>query len=95
MNRIEINGWTRVSKRMARKLYDAGKTIRLCPCKANPCNEYYPMSFDISINDKWDVEPLEWEKKFDNRVNGFEFYNCQYNELGKYTSFYVRKEALA
>lgn len=95
MNKVEINGWIRITKAKARKLYDAGKTIRLCPVKAHPCNEYYPMSFDISLNDKWDVESLEWEKKFDSRVNGFEFYNCQYNELGKYTAFYIRKEELA
>lgn len=93
MNRVEIKGWTRVQKGTARRLYNAGKTIRLCPVKANPCNEYYPMSFDININDTWDVEPLEWEKRFDSRVNGFEFYNCQYNELGKYSAFYVREEA--
>lgn len=94
MNEVTINGWTRVSKRKARTLYDAGQTIRLCPVKINPCNEYYPMSFDMNLNDKWDVEPFDWEKTFDARTNRFEYYNCQYNETGKYAAFYVRKETL-
>ena len=94
MNRVEINGWVRVSKRMARKLYDAGKTIRLCPVKCHPCNEYYPMSFDMNKEDKFDVEPFDWEKTFDARTNKFEYYNCQFNELGKYSAFYVQKEVM-
>ena len=95
MNRVEINGWIRITKAKARKLYDAGQTIRVCPCKVNPCNEYYPLSFDINKDDNFTVEPLDWELKFDARVNRFELYNCQYNELGKYTAFYIRKEELA
>ena len=95
MNQIELEGWVRISKQKARKLYDEGQTIRLCPVKAHPCNKYYPMSFDMNKADKFDVEPLEWELKFDSRVNNFEYYNCQYNELGKYSAFYVRREVLA
>lgn len=94
MNRIIIDGWKRVSKRTARKLYNAGRKIRLCPVKANPCNEYYPMSFDISKDDKYEVEPLEWQMLFDSRVNAFEWYNCQYPELGKYSAYYVREEVM-
>ena len=91
MNQITIRGWKRISKKAARKLYEQGKKIRLCPCKVDPTNEYYPMSFDISLNDEYEVEPFDWQMKFDARVNAFEFYNCQYNELGKYTSFYIRE----
>ena len=92
MNMITIDGWTRVSKRTARKLYNAGRKIRLCPVKANPCNQYYPMSFDMSKDDKFEVEPFDWEMEFDTRVNRFEWYNCQYNETGKYSAFYVKGE---
>ncbi len=92
MNQIKIKDWKRVSKRTARKLYEEGKTIRVCPVKINPCNEYYPMSYDISKDDKFGGEPLEWEKKFDSRVNAFEYYNCQYNETGKYSAFYIKEE---
>lgn len=92
MNQVTIKGWTRVGKKVARRMYDEGKTIRLCPVKCNPCNEYYPMSFDMNKDDKWDVEPFEWEKTFDARTNRFEYYNCQYNELGKYSAFYIKEE---
>ena len=92
MNQITIGKYTRVSKARARKLYDAGTTIRLCPVKCDPTNEFYPMSFDINKDDRFDTEPLPWELKFDARVNNYEWYNCQYNELGKYSAFYIRKE---
>lgn len=92
MNQITVNGWKRISKKAARKLYNEGKTIRLCPVKAHPCNKYYPMSFDMNKGDKFDVEPFDWELEFDTRVNRFEWYNCQYNELGKYSAFYVKEE---
>ncbi len=97
MNQVEIEGWMRISKSMARKLYDAGQTIRVCPCKVNPCNEYYPLSFDMNKEDDVYSEPtmFDWEIKFDTRVNRFEYYNCQYNETGKYSAFYVKKEVLA
>lgn len=94
MNQITIDGWKRVSKKTARKLYNEGRTIRLCPVKFHPCNKYYPMSFDMSINDEWSVEPFEWEKTFDARTNNFEFYNCNLNETGKYSAFYVREEGV-
>ena len=90
MRNIEINGYKRVTKTTARKLYNAGQTIRLCPVKCNPCNAYYPMGFDMNKDDEFSVEPFDWELKFDTRVNRFEYYNCQYNELGKYSAFYVR-----
>lgn len=95
MNNITIGEWTRVSKKTARKLYDEGQTVRICPCKVNPANKFYPLSLDINKEDKFDVEPFDWELKFDTRVNRFEYYNCQYNELGKYSAYYVRKEVSA
>lgn len=91
MYQIKIKEWKRVSKREARKLYDDGVTIRVCPVKVDPCNEIYPMSFDINKNDQFEVEPFEWELKFDSRVNQFEYYNCNYNETGKYAAFYVKE----
>ena len=91
MNQITVDGWKRISKKAARKLYNEGKTIRLCPVKIHPCNEYYPMSFDMNKDDKFDVEPFDWELEFDTRVNRFEYYNCQYNELGRYAAFYVKE----
>lgn len=95
MNQIVIEGWIRISKQKARKLYDEGQTVKLCPVKAHPCNEYYPLSLDINKGDKFEIEPFDWELKFDTRVNRFEYYNCQYAELGKYSAFYVRREVLA
>ena len=91
MNQIKINEWKRVPKKTARKLYDDGVTIRVCPVKVNPCNEVYPMSYDMNIRDTFGIEALEWEKTFDARVNSFEYYNCNYNETGKYAAFYVKE----
>ena len=91
MIQIKIDGWKRVSKKAARKLYNEGQTIRVCPHKVNPANEFYPLSYDMALADVFDPEPYDWEKEFDTRVNRFEYYNCQYNELGKYSAFYVKE----
>lgn len=90
MNPSYSNAYKRVSKRTARKLYDEGKTIRILPVKVYVDNNMFAL--EINKNDKFEVEPLDWELKFDSRVNHFEYYNCNYNETGKYSAFYVRKE---
>jgi len=79
----------KINKTMARKIFDNGGTVYLVPCKVYP-----------SYDNMW-VQPFELSKQnhgvesedicptaFDSIVNSFEYYNCQHNELGTYTSFY-------
>lgn len=88
MNNIIITlnnkNYKRVNKTTARKLFNEGHTIGFIPCNANPHSAWTPVVF----RDKHDPDCGN-DLNFDKFVNSFEYYNCQYNELGKYTNFYV------
>lgn len=71
--------WVRISKSEARKLYDRGDTICLCPCKMRPFG-YWHYEFITEVN--------RWKKEsFDELINSMKFYNCD-PETGNYVSFY-------
>ena len=75
--------YKRITKTTAKKLFNAGKTIALLPCKANPLSiwfSFYPLN-------KNSVEHYT-DKSFDLFVNNFEYYNCN-NQTGRYTAFYT------
>lgn len=74
----------KVQKRTARNLFNLGLNIYLLPYKVNPNNVWglgriYKISDDRNMN-------------FDDIVNEFEYYNCSYNELGKYAAFYIENK---
>ena len=74
--------YVRISKQKAKKLFEAGHTVVIAPCRLrlfttwggwhlmNKANSVYP------------------ELEFTKIVNTFVYYNCN-NELGTYPSFYV------
>lgn len=68
----------RVDRRTARRLYNNGTPLIIVPCKC--FTEMF--SFETKENEK-DV------RTFDNLVNEFEYYNCNY-ECGYYAAFYVK-----
>ena len=75
-------GFIKVNKTKAKRLYDDGETVYLVPCKVFP-----------DFNNNW-IQPIKAKKSndtdfFENFVNNFEYYNCQLNETGKYTHFYI------
>lgn len=74
MNRSFINGYNRISKTAARKLYLEGKSIFLSP--VNSCN-----LCEITPDVK---DPF---RSFDKDVNAFEFYNCN-SSTSRYSAFY-------
>lgn len=85
MTKIEVANYTRISKTAARKAYYQGTPIYIVPCYLRPDNMYMPA-----------VEIGPWGEDvsgFDNRVNAFEYYNCNH-ETGYYTAFYLRDETL-
>lgn len=77
------NGRTfkRISKVAAKKLYNNGGKVALCPVKFNPCGFYYS-AFIIT-------KESQTNTPFQSLVNSFEFYNCQHSETGKYAAFYT------
>lgn len=78
---------TRVSKRRARKLFDAGYTIEMSPVNMNPLGAWYMYYRTGKTLKGYDGST------FDNHVNAFEYYNCN-SECGKYAAYYVRSEVL-
>ncbi len=92
MNKITTPRLTRISKAKARKLW--GKAdMSLCPAKLMPDGPFRPncdvFAKDIAekLNSQYDHERNA--AKFETYVAGFEWYNCQLNETGYYTAFYL------
>lgn len=80
----EKQTFKRISKRAARAAYNNGLTIVICSCNVRPFTEW---GCEVTINKK-DCEPDDID--FDKAVNAFEWYNCNYSELGKYAAFYIQ-----
>lgn len=84
MNKIEYNGYKRINKAMARNEYNNGNSVFILPCKVRLDTGWIlPYMINSSINDA---------ESFDKIVNAYEYYNCQYNETGKYASYYLKEE---
>ncbi len=75
--------YTRIRKDVARRLFNEGRTIYLTPSNVA-----------VSDSNMW-IKPYaiknRSEKSFDDAVNAFEYYNCNY-ELGYYTNFWINEE---
>lgn len=74
----------RITKRIARKMYDEGKDIIIAANKLNPES---PFGVGCYITKELDGEIIP----FDKAVNYYEIYNCN-NETGYYASFYVKED---
>jgi len=83
MKNIDIGKYRRVRKDVARRLFDNGRIIYLTPS-------------NIAATDSgaW-IKPYPINNRagedFDDLVNRYEFYNCNY-ELGYYSNFWINKE---
>lgn len=92
MNHITMNGYTRISKAEARKRFCAGKQILIVPCKCRPNDKFWGGSYITDVNHEREVFCLHEEAPddflFENIVGMFTYYNCQYNETGKYPAYY-------
>lgn len=80
--------WTRVNKRRARALYDAGHTITVAPVNMR-LNHVWCTYIRIGRKLKFSLDD-----SFDSLVNDYEYYNCNSNEVGRYPAYYVRSEVL-
>nr|DAO52123.1 MAG TPA: hypothetical protein [Caudoviricetes sp.] len=80
--------WTRISKRRARALYDAGYTITVAPVNMR-LNNVWCTYIRIGRKLKFSLDD-----SFDSLVNDYEYYNCNSNEVGHYPAYYVRSEVL-
>jgi hypothetical protein len=80
MRNITVNGYKRITKRTAERLYELGQPVLFCPVKLIP-------------GGVWGIGCIITKEEgttFTQALNAFEFYNCN-NETGNYTAFYVKK----
>ena len=80
--------YKKVNKKQARKLFLQRYDIYLLPCKVNLQNMWIKPCI-ISIVNKENGKARDVD--FDKLVNEYEYYNCNYNELGKYASYYIKE----
>lgn len=75
------NGFTfeRVNKKQARKAYNNGLRVVVCPVNLRPGYPWYP---EISVSGKSGAT-------FEEMLNAFIYYNIRDNETGKYPAFYI------
>ncbi len=94
MNKFSTARLTRISKATARKLWGK-KDMSLCPCKLRPDGPWRP-NLDIFAAEITEKQKSEYDFDrarvvFDTFLQNFEWYNCQMNETGYYTAFYLIK----
>ena len=82
MNKFKIEGFSRITKRAAEKLYEQGKTVYVSSCNMSPVSIWQPA---IPINRQDEMG----ESSFPARINAFEYYNCD-RERGRYAAFYFK-----
>lgn len=91
MNKITMNGYTRISKVEAKKRFCAGEKVLLCPCKMRPNDEHWGGSYIADLERTLEASgDLGWDETdcWEAILSNFTYYNCQYNETGKYPAFY-------
>ena len=94
MDGCKINGFRRVSKPTARKFYEDGRVIYICPCLLKPGGAWRP---EVAIV-KGDLSTIKEDasfysttvRGFDKIVDEFMYYNCR-GGSGRYPSFYIRE----
>ena len=79
MNKVVMYGYERISKKLAEKMYNTGKTIHLCGCKM--C----PTVYNISHHNHGDM--YNKDITFQQLVSSWTFYNG-IHETGYYPAFY-------
>lgn len=80
MHQVKMNGFKRVSKRVARRLYGAKQPIWLTNHKLIPANSYCWMAIHQFDDNTY---------TFDSMVNNWMYYNANH-EWGYYPAFYVQ-----
>jgi len=82
MRNITVNGYKRITKQAARKLYEKGEPVLFCPVNLIP-GGFWGHGCIVT---------KEEGRTFEQALNAFEYYNCINNETGYYTAFYIFEE---
>lgn len=96
MNRIQIGGYIRITKKEAARRYNAGEVIRLTACKLSPvspwgCYSDAQKDHNATVSGDGFNTTIARNREFETVVNAFTYYNCT-NEMGRYPAYW-KKEA--
>lgn len=78
MNHYNDGKFVRISKQLAKILYDAGETVAFCPRKLRPGGGWSPQC----------PVKKDSDTTFESVLNNFLYYNATY-ETGYYAAFYL------
>ncbi len=81
MRKFELDGFRRISKAAARKRFEAGKVVYLCPVNLRPDNLW-----NLPASIKYGRTGTD----FDDIVDIMTVYNCGTAVLGRYLAYYER-----
>lgn len=81
MIKYEDQNYLRITKNQARKLYDAGESVYLCPCNLCPGYPWYP---EIVVRKSEEISC------FDIVLNHYSYYLLG-SDAGKRINFYKKK----
>ena len=85
MRKYNVGGFERVSKQAARRIFNAGGVVYLCPVNLRPGAPWNPQTgVKNSPNGGGPAD-------FDYLVLAFTAYHCRNSETGRYLAFYVRE----
>ena len=86
--------WERVTKPTAKKNFVAGNNVILTPCKTCPftfLSSSYIANYE-ELEKNSELEGLTLADAFNAIIQEFLYYECQYEDMGKYPAFYIKKE---
>lgn len=83
MRNLDTEKYIRIRKDVARRLFNEGRMIYLTPSNIT-ASDSSPWIKPYAINNRSG-------KTFDDLVNRYEYYNCNW-ELGYYTNFWINEE---
>ena len=87
MNKVTAKDGTvtykRITKREAKKLWEEGKEVHICPVKLSP---FGPWQSSMRLFKNENDLP---SRNFDYLVKNFVWFNCNLNETGYYSAFYA------
>lgn len=91
-----VNGFWRISKAMAKRLYDSGEIVYCVPHKLLPGSFWAPemavTKTDLTSGDEKAQYFVTNTQDFDRLVERCTFYNCN-SRTGKYLAFYIKEQS--
>ena len=94
MRDCSVYGYRLVSKAAARRMYNDGKVVYLCPSFLRPGSMWHP---EVAVT-KMDLSQASEEasyfvsntRDFDKLVDEFMYYNCR-SGVGRYPAYYIKE----